>query len=89
MKGRANPNIRATMYVSYSPRFHCTQEVLNQRIQFFENMVMTNHWAHVPASKPKKPRWVKIPDNIKSLPFPVIHRNFRHLVGYFEYFEYS
>jgi len=82
IKGRPSPNIRTTLYVSYSPRSKCTQAILDKRIDYFENRVMTNHWAHDPIPKPTKPTYGVLPAEIRSIVPPNIPPVYKHLIGY-------
>lgn len=52
---RRTPNFRNVVYICMTPRELATEEVLEEKQEAFENLEMTNHWAHRPRFFPKYP----------------------------------
>lgn len=55
-KGRKEENIRAVIYLCYTPRYLCTDANLKKKKEAFLNLRTTNHYPHKPKLFPKLPR---------------------------------
>jgi len=56
VRGRPQINLRAVVYLCYTPRSLITTSNLNKRIEAFQNRRTTNHYPHKPKLFPKLPR---------------------------------
>lgn len=83
MKGREEANVRAIIYLCYTPRSRCTEVNLKKKIKAFEELRTTNHYPHKPKLFGKFPRTYgnDIP-TISSIPPPNISSLGRRLAGY-------
>ena len=83
LKGRKNPNLRAIIYLCYTPRKICDKKILKKRIKAFEELRMTTHCPHNIRLFPKTPRTYgnELP-KIKNICPPKISDIGKTLVGF-------
>ncbi len=82
LPGRPERNIRNIAYVCYLPRDMCRYDIIQQRINCFEEMRMTSHWPNKAHLFPLTPR--KRECDVTPLPKPILTPLGRRLVGYEE-----
>ena len=85
MKGREHPNLRAIVYLCYTPRALCSPSNLAKHIKAFEELRTTNHYPHRPKLFSKVPQTygTTLPVII-PLEVPQLTTIGRRLVGYSE-----
>lgn len=80
---RQHQNIRAIVYLCYTPRAWCTQSNLVKKRKAFDEMRTTNHYPHKPKLFSKVPRTYG--NDLPPLtvpPAPVVQEIGRRLAGY-------
>ena len=84
-KNRAQPNYRCVVYVCYTPRNLASKNILNKKINAWENLRTTSHWPHNPKLFPIYPHTYGKPlPNIVQIPKPEINDLGYRLIGYDE-----
>lgn len=85
MKSRHVQNMRAVVYLCYTPRKFANETVLKKRIKAFEEGRTTTHWPHKGMLFGKNPRTygTEIPP-ITDIGQPKITKIGRYLIGYKE-----
>lgn len=83
IKGRKKDNTRCIAYLSYSHKDRISEESLERKIEAYENMYTTNHYAHNPALFPEVPNnHSDISNYVTQIEFPTLSRIGYSLVGY-------
>lgn len=83
MKGRAEANFRAVVYVCYMPKSVCDNKNLKKRIEAFEELRTTNHYPHKVKKFPKMPRtYGNVIPPITPIKAPVLKEIGLSLIGY-------
>ncbi|MCP4440251.1 MAG: hypothetical protein GY810_15005 [Aureispira sp.] len=82
-KERKNPKIRHVIYVCQTERKRCSKDILQKRINAFENMETTNHWPHKATifEKDRHSKNKELPV-LQPIPTPVLSDLGEKLVGY-------
>lgn len=84
-KSRTKINTRCIAYLSYSKKDKITEEKQIEKINAFENMYTSNHYAHNPNFfNELPPNHTKIEDYVTQIDFPVLSRIGYSLIGYDE-----
>lgn len=86
-ENRIKENFRCAAYICMTPRYLADEEILKKRIEAFEALQMTNHWAHKPRILNKYPTAI-MQNKIKMPPVklfsekPILTELGLKLVGY-------
>lgn len=83
IRGREISNTRCISYLSYSKKDRISEEKLMEKIEAFENMQTSNHYAHNPSYFNNVPHnHDKLENYITPINFPVLSSIGYSLVGY-------
>ena len=82
-KTRETKNIRAVVYLCYTPRTLANDAKLKKKIHVFEELRMTSHWPHKVTMFGKNPRTYggELP-TITQIPQPKLNKLGKKLAGY-------
>jgi hypothetical protein len=83
IKGRSNPNIRAVIYLCYTPSIMCNEKNRKKRIDAFESLRTCNHVPHKIKLFGKSPRTYGGPlPEITNIDKPLLSSIGYKLIGY-------
>jgi len=83
MRGRAEANFRAVVYVCMMPKTVCDDKNLKKRLQAFEDLRTSNHYPHKVKLFPKMPRtYGNVMEEITKISAPHVTELGRSLVGF-------
>jgi hypothetical protein len=82
-KSRKNENTRCISYISYSKKCRINDQNLSKKIEGYENMLTSNHYAHRPSFFPTLPRnHTNITDYVVPINRPNVTNLGQSLIGY-------